>query len=138
MQEQTWNFREEFGRIDVSGFTVEAVDGKVGKVDEAALEPGESYLVVDTGPPLVGKKVLLPAGLVSGIDRDEEVVYLVCTEDEIKKAPEFDRDRRRDAAYREQVAGYYAAGPGLSGDGSAAERGGEGAAEGDMPRKTTS
>jgi len=138
MQEQTWSFREDFGRIDVSGFNVEAVDGKVGKVDEAALEPGESYLVVDTGPPLVGKKVLLPAGLVSGIDRDDEVVYLVCTEDEIKKAPEYDRDRQRDAAYREQVAAYYAAGSGLGGDDSAVEHDRRGAAEGDMPRNTTS
>ena len=138
MQEQTWSFREEFGRIDVSGFTVEALDGKVGKVDEATLEPGESYLVVDTGPPLVGKKVLLPAGLVSGIDRDEEIVYLVCTEDEIKRAPEFDRDRQRDAAYRGQIAAYYAAGTSASGHDSAVERDGDDAAEEDMSRRTPS
>jgi len=138
MQEQTWSFREEFGRIDVSGFTVEALDGKVGKVDEATLEPGESYLVVDTGPPLVGKKVLLPAGLVSGIDRDEEVLQIVCTEDEIRNAPEFDRDRQRDAAYRERVAAYYSAGTRLSDDDPAVERDGDDAAGGDMPRNTTS
>jgi hypothetical protein len=56
MQEEIWSFREELGRVDVTGFSVEAVDGRLGKVDEASLEPGSSHLVVDTGPPLFGKE----------------------------------------------------------------------------------
>ena len=64
-----WTFRtaEPLGDIDVTGYSVEATDGGIGKVDEATYEVGGSYLVVDTGPWIFGKKVLLPAGL---IDRD--------------------------------------------------------------------
>ena len=29
--QQMWSFREELGRVDVSDFSVEAVDGRVGE-----------------------------------------------------------------------------------------------------------
>jgi hypothetical protein len=109
-QEQMWTLPEQFGRINVSGYTVEAVDGRVGKVDHATLEPGSSSLIVDTRPAFLGKKLLLPAGLVSGVDRDDQVVYVACTEDEINSAPAFDRDRYQDPVYQDQIAAYYAAG----------------------------
>jgi hypothetical protein len=51
--------------MDLTGFDVEAADGSIGKVDEATQEVGESYLVVDTGVWIFGKKVLLPAGLAA-------------------------------------------------------------------------
>jgi hypothetical protein len=110
MQEEIWSFREELGRVDVTGFSVEAVDGRLGKVDEASLEPGSSHLVVDTGPPLFGRKVLLPASLVTEIDRDDETVHVGCSESQVKNAPEFDGDRYRDPVYRDQIAAYYSAG----------------------------
>jgi hypothetical protein len=109
-QEQLWILPEQFGRIDVSGFRVEAVDSRVGKVERSTLEPGSSHLIIDTGPPLLGKKLLLPSGLVSGIDRDEEIVRVACTEEELKNAPTFDPERQDDPIYRDQVAAYYAAG----------------------------
>ena len=56
---------------DISGFGVEAVDGSIGKVDAATYDVGRSYIVVDTGPWIFGKKVLLPAGVVRGIDETE-------------------------------------------------------------------
>ena len=56
--------------VDLSGFKVEAVDGSIGKVDEATNEAGGSFVVVDTGPWIFGKKVMLPAGLISDIDPD--------------------------------------------------------------------
>jgi hypothetical protein len=51
--------------------------------------------------------VLLPAGVVDRIDRDGSTVYVSRTTDEIKQAPEFDEERYREAAYREQLSGYY-------------------------------
>jgi len=123
-QEQLWTLREQFGRIDVSGFRVEAVDGRVGKVEQSTLEPGSSHLIIDTGLPLLGKKLLLPSGLVSGIDRDEKIVRVACTEDELKNAPAFDPERQNDPVYRDQVAAYYAAGADPRTD-NADEAGGE-------------
>ncbi len=36
--------------LDLTGFSVEATDGGIGKVDEATYETSRSYIVVDTGP----------------------------------------------------------------------------------------
>jgi hypothetical protein len=93
--------------IDLSGWSVEAVDGSTGKIDEATYETSRSYLVVDTGPWILGKKVLLPAGVIERMDPDTETVYISRTKDEIKNAPEFDEDRYRDDAYMTEVGGYY-------------------------------
>ena len=43
------------------GYDVEAVDGSIGKGDDATYELGACYVVVDTGPWIFGKKVMLPA-----------------------------------------------------------------------------
>src|ERR1700761_67231 len=76
--------------IDVSGFHVEASDGHIGKVDEATYEEGAHGLVVDTGPWIFGKKVVLPAGVIMRVDADEERVYVSRrTKDQIKDSPRF-------------------------------------------------
>jgi hypothetical protein len=107
MGSNLWTYPETVGRLDLTGFDVEAVDGSIGKVDEATQDVGESYLVVDTGIWIFGKKVLLPAGLVERIDRDEEKVWINRTKDEIEKAPEFDRDTYQEADYRSAIGSYY-------------------------------
>ena len=48
------------GTTDLTGYEVEATDGGIGSVDEATNDVGGSYIVVDTGPWIFGKKVLLP------------------------------------------------------------------------------
>lgn len=106
-----WTYPDAVGRIDMSGYDVEAVDGEIGSVDEATLDAGASYLVVDTGPWILGKKVVVPAGLVERVDRGDEKVYIGRTKDEIRNAPEFDRDRYRETDYREELGAYYASGP---------------------------
>ena len=49
--------------LDITGYKVEALDGSIGKVDRATYQTKGSYIVVDTGPWIFGKKVLLPAGV---------------------------------------------------------------------------
>jgi hypothetical protein len=93
--------------IDLTGYSVEATDGGIGKVDECTYETSRSYLVVDTGPWIFGKKVLLPAGVVQRIDMDSETVFVNLTKDEIKNAPEFDEDTYRDDEYRTRLGTYY-------------------------------
>ena len=65
--ENLWTFPETVGRLDVTGFEVEAIDGSVGKVDESSNAVGESYLVVNTGVWKFGKTVILPAGLIERV-----------------------------------------------------------------------
>jgi hypothetical protein len=93
--------------LDLTGFSVEATDGGIGKVDEATYETSRSYIVVDTGPWIFGKKVLLPASVVQRVDLDAETIFVNRTKDEIKNAPEFDEATYRDDAYRSQVGAYY-------------------------------
>jgi hypothetical protein len=105
-----WTFRlaEGLGDIDIAGYSVEATDGGIGKVDESTYEIGGSYLVVDTGPWIFGKKVLLPAGLIDRVDPESEQVFVARTKEEIKNAPEYDEERGfADEEYRGRLGGYY-------------------------------
>jgi hypothetical protein len=94
--------------IDLTGFEVEATDGKIGKVDEATQEASGSFIVVDTGPWIFGKKVMLPAGVIRDIDPDTQTIFVGLTKDEIKNAPEFDESTYREQSYRDKVGNYYA------------------------------
>ncbi len=117
MDTDIWTYRDDTWRsgqtasateaIDLVGFSVEAVDGGIGKVDEASEEVGSSYIVVDTGPWIFGKKVLLPAGLIRDVDLDTETVYVDRSKDEIKDSPEFDPETYRKETYRSEIGSYY-------------------------------
>jgi len=100
--------------IDLTGYKVEARDGGIGKVDEATYEAGGSFVVVDTGPWIFGKKVMLPAGMIREIDADTETVFVNLTKDEIKNAPEFDEKRYQEQGYRDELGAYYGR-PGATG-----------------------
>jgi hypothetical protein len=104
---EMWTFTGTTAGVDLTGFKVEARDGSIGKVDEATYEAGGSFVVVDTGPWIFGKKVLLPAGVIRDVDLDSESVFVDLTKDEIKDAPEFDEKTYRDDSYRTQVGSYY-------------------------------
>jgi hypothetical protein len=95
------------GDVDLTGFGVEALDGGIGKIDEASYDIGSSFIVVDTGPWIFGKKVMLPAGIIKRVDVEDETVYVDRTKEQIKDAPEFEEDRYRDDAYRDELGGYY-------------------------------
>lgn len=110
MNGELWAYPESVGRLDVTGYDAEALDGDIGTVDETSLEVGAGYLVIDTGRWIFGKKVLIPAGLVERVDRDAETVYLSRAKDEIESAPEFDADHYTEPTYREKIGAYYAAG----------------------------
>ena len=97
----------DLSSIDLAGFKVEATDGTIGKVDEATHDAGGSFMVIDTGPWVFGKKVLLPAGVIRDVDLDNEMVHVDLMKDEIKNAPEFDEDTYRDHTYRNQIGEYY-------------------------------
>ena len=103
-----WAYRDSKWRAGaLTGLEVEATDGSIGKIDEATEDSGASCIVVDTGAWILGKKVLLPAGVIERVDLDEEKVYVNRSKDEIKDAPEYDADRLHDETYRSEVSAYY-------------------------------
>ena len=107
-----WNYRESATRNPGSGslvgYHVHATDGDIGKVDEASDQVGASSIVVDTGPWIFGRKVILPAGTVQRVDDDDRKVYVDLTKDQIKNSPELDESTTADdAAYRDRLGTYY-------------------------------
>jgi hypothetical protein len=93
--------------VDLSGFSVEATDGGIGSVDSTTYEIGTDSLIVDTGPWIFGKKVMLPAGVVARIDENDRRVWVNLTKDQIQHAPEFDESKWRDSTYRDELGTYY-------------------------------
>ena len=118
MATDLWTYRDEIKRgragsalgvekLDLSGYSVETRDGEAGKVDQAAYEDGRSFLVVDTGPPLLGKKVLIPGALVRQIDQVAQSLELEMTKDALESAPEVDDERLGDETYIAEVGRHY-------------------------------
>lgn len=110
-----WGYRDTALSHDLSGrnvvgYDVEALDGSIGKVDEATFDASLGHIVVDTGPWIFGKKVMLPAGVIRSADHDGEKVFVNRTKDQIKSAPEFDDSLTQDEAYRGELGTYYGAG----------------------------
>ena len=107
-----WEFRSTAGHVfgtDLVGLQVEATDGHIGKVDKLSEEVGSQYLVVDTGPWIFGKHVLLPAGTVVRVNPDDKKVYVDRTKDEIKNSPEYDPGKHEtaDSISQDAYASYY-------------------------------
>ena len=109
MDDIIWSYREGndwMRESDLVGFDVEATDGRIGTVDEASTEASGSWLVVDAGSWLTGKRRLVPAGTISGVDLDGRLVMVNMTKEQIKAAPDYDKDTWDDDT-RVEHADYY-------------------------------
>lgn len=106
-----WNYRESTGmesrQDDLIGFKVEATDGHIGSIDGDTREVDANYVVVDTGPWIFGRKVMLPAGTIDRVDWDDKLVYVDRTKDQIKDSPELGEVDLEDVGYRDRVGDYY-------------------------------
>jgi hypothetical protein len=102
-----WTYNEDLKTVtDLDGFEVAALDGDIGKIDDATYDVGSSYIVVDTGPWIFGKKVMLPASALVRADLDNRKVFLRLTKDQIKDSPELSDAMTDDD--RDRVGSYYA------------------------------
>ena len=107
-----WNYRDSAtrgqGSASMVGYHVHATDGDIGKIDETSDDVGTSRIVVDTGPWIFGRKVVLPAGTVQRVDDEDRKVYVDLTKDQIKNSPELDDTMTQDdPAYRDRLDTYY-------------------------------
>ena len=106
-----WTYRESAevtarGK-ELTGFSVEAIDGHIGKIDQATMDVGSSYVVVDTGQWIFGRKVMLPAGTIDRVDWNDEKVYVDRTKDQIKDSPELTDADLDNPDYRDRLGTYY-------------------------------
>ena len=108
---QPWTYRDtSWMSSDLTDYAISAIDGDIGKVDDATYDVNNSYLVVDTGGWIFGKKVMLPAGVVSNVDHTNRRVFVDRTKEQIKNAPEFKDSFLDDMRYRDQLGTYYGEG----------------------------
>jgi hypothetical protein len=105
---ELWTFKKDVPTREIEGFEVEARDGSIGKIDEATDDVGRACVVVDTGPWIFGRKVVIPAGAIDQIDLNTNKVRVAMTKDQIKDSPEFDPNHGwRDEKYHARLDAYY-------------------------------
>ncbi|WP_031081459.1 PRC-barrel domain-containing protein [Streptomyces sp. NRRL WC-3549] len=111
MSDHMWGYQPTSGHTagaDLTGYAVEATDGSIGKVDKHSDDVGSAYIVVDTGPWIFGKEVLLPAGTVKGVDTEHRTIFVDLAKEQIKNSPEFDKQKHAgDPVYHAQIESYY-------------------------------
>ncbi len=93
---------------NVVGYRVEAVDGHVGEVDEATFDDGSSYLIVDAGFWIFGKRRMVPGGCVDRVDEATRTIYLSCSKEAVQSAPDYEPALHNDQAHREAVTDAFA------------------------------
>ncbi|MFF1400656.1 PRC-barrel domain containing protein [Streptomyces sp. NPDC058287] len=110
MTDYPWTYSATCGHLpgtDLTGWSVEASDGRIGTVDEHSDETGDAYLVVDAGKWIFGK-LLLPARAVAEVDTETRVLRLCLAKEQVRDAPQFLSDGHlADRQYREDVVTYF-------------------------------
>ena len=113
MTQNVWSYRTDLTndakrQEKLVGYSVEALDGSIGKIDKASTETDRYYLVVDTGFWIFGKKRLIPAGVVQSVDHADRTVYVGMSKEQIKSAPDYDETMTSyDDAYYDKYSSYY-------------------------------
>jgi hypothetical protein len=93
---------------DLAGFEVVTTDDqKIGKVDEATNDAGNSWIVVDTGFWIFVKKRMIPAGAIESVDLDERRLRVALSKEEVNDAPDYDKAREFQDSYRQEMDSYY-------------------------------
>ena len=95
----------------LTGYNVEGTDGPVGVIADADYDLLAGYLVIDTGPWIFGRKLLVPTTLVEHVDEDGETIRLDRTRLEIEQAPEVGELAYLSDTYREEIDSYFGGPP---------------------------
>ncbi|MDZ5661272.1 PRC-barrel domain-containing protein [Nocardioides sp. S-58] len=105
MSDIVWSYRDsEWAEDhDLVGYDVEGEDGSLGKVDQATADTDGAWLVVDTGFWIFGKKRVIPAGTVVGMDHEGQRIIVNVSKDQVKEAPDYDED-----TWDQQARGLHA------------------------------
>ncbi|MEZ4615968.1 MAG: PRC-barrel domain-containing protein [Caldilineaceae bacterium] len=75
---------------NLRGFTIAATDGEIGKVDDFYFEDDSwalRYMVVDTGPWILGRQVLISPIAIDAVDWEAQVLSVHLTKEKVKNSP---------------------------------------------------
>lgn len=96
---------------ELEGYTVEALDGQIGHVDELLITPQDwriVYLVLKTKNWLPGKSVVVPTHSFRQVDWRNRSIEVTLTRDQVKAAPEFVTSRLEDGTLDSELRHYFA------------------------------
>jgi hypothetical protein len=94
----------------MSGYTLHAPDGEIGRVDDLILDDEEwsvRYLIVHTGPWFLGKDALLPLFCIEQISYGEAEVFIDVSRATIKNAPPYNSGDAITAEYERLLQEHY-------------------------------
>lgn len=95
---------------DLKGYSILAVDGEVGDVEDFIIDDDTrklSFLVIDTGNWLPGKKVLLFPDLIKEIKWETSTIVVNATVNDIKNSPVYDHHHPLKESYESDLSAYY-------------------------------
>ncbi len=94
----------------VKGYTIKAIDGDVGEVENFLLDDSNwklAYLVVDTGNWFPGKKVVLSPNWIQSIKWETSEVTVRASVEQVKNSPEYDAANYLSDDYESNLQNYY-------------------------------
>jgi hypothetical protein len=92
------------------GFNILAEDGEIGKVMDIYFSDDTwtvRYLVVDTGPWILGRKVLVAVSALGQPDWDSGQVPVSLTREQVKNSPDMDTDKPVSRHQEIELHNYY-------------------------------
>ena len=95
---------------EVTGYYIEASDGEIGHIEDFMVDDSNwaiRYVVVDTRNWWPGKKVLVSPQWISSIDWRETKARVDLRREQIKQAPEYEKDMSITRDYEERVHRHY-------------------------------
>jgi hypothetical protein len=95
---------------ELHGYSVHAVDGNIGKVDDFFFEDAlwtVRYLVVDIGGWLSDRKVLISPTALRQPDWGKKVLCLSLNKDQVESSPEIDIDKPISRKHEEELNAHY-------------------------------
>ncbi|WP_432945611.1 PRC-barrel domain-containing protein [Kribbella sp. CA-253562] len=107
---EPWEYRPDAAprqETDLVGCRVQATDGEVGIVVDVIHAPRHKALVIDTGDWVVGQRILLPVGVVAGIDQARRMIAVDRSVAEIKAAPPYEPALGEAPQRLNELADYY-------------------------------
>ena len=95
---------------DLYGFSIDATDGNIGKVDNFLFEDTTwkiRYLVVDTGTWLPDRKVLIPFASLCPPNAQMSIFPVKLTKKQVSDSPDIDTDKPVSLQHQITLDGYY-------------------------------
>ena len=93
-------------------FALEATDGPIGTIRDCLYDDlgwTVRWLVADTGTWLPGRKVLLAAGQVAGVDGDPPMLRLTLSREEVRASPPLEAHEPVSRHYEAELSRHYGA-----------------------------